>query len=61
MLVLCPKHRIIVKIINIGTDWLEQTVQTQEQADQGQQCLLFHLHLLDVLLQCFLSSTVELQ
>ena len=40
-----------VKVLSIGTDRSEQTVQTQnrlllmEQSDQGLHCLLFHPHL----------------
>ena len=47
-----------VKILNIGTDRSEQTVQTQirlllmEQSDQGLLCLLFCLHLLNTILHC---------
>ena len=44
-----------VKILSIGTDRCEQTVQTQiklllmEKSDQGLHCLLFHAHLFDLL------------
>ena len=47
-----------VIILNIGTDRSEQTVQTQirlllmEQSDQGLLCLLFCLHLLNIILHC---------
>ena len=47
---------ITIKVLNIGTDRSEQTVQTQirlllkEQSDQGIHCLPFHLHVFDILL-----------
>ena len=46
---------ITVKIQSFQTDRSGQTVQTQirllleEQSDQGLHCLLFHLHLFDVI------------
>ena len=51
---------VTVKVLSIGTDRSEQTVQTQntlllgslEQSDQGLHCLLFHPHLLDAFWQC---------
>ena len=54
-----------VKILSIGTGKSEQTVQTQirlllmEQSDLGLHCLLFHLHLLDAILQG-VSKNVDL-
>ena len=44
-----------------GTDWSQQTVQTKirlllkKQSDQGLRCLLFHQHLLDALMQCYIK------
>ena len=46
-----------VKILCIGTDRSQQTVQTKirlllkKQSDQGLRCLPFHQHLLDALMQ----------
>ena len=50
------KKRIIVKILFIGTDRSEQTVETQirlllkEQSDQGLHYLPCHVHLCDLIL-----------
>ena len=50
-----------VKILCIGTDRSQQTVQTKirlllkKQSDQGLRCLPFHQHLLDALMQCYIK------
>ena len=50
-----------VQILCIGTDGSQQTVQTKirlllkKQSDQGLRCLLFHQHLLDALMQCYIK------
>ena len=41
------------KILNIRTDSYKQTVQIQEQSDQGLHCLPFHLYLADASLVQF--------
>ena len=52
---------ITVKILCIGTDMSQQTVQTKirlllkKQSDQGLRCLPFHQHLLDALIQCYIK------
>ena len=55
----CPLALYVtVKVLSIGTDKSEQTVQTQntlllgslEQSDQGLHCLLFHPHLFGCIL-----------
>ena len=52
---------ITVKILCIGTDRSQQTVQTKirlllkKQSDQGLRCLPFHQHLLDALMQCYIK------
>ena len=52
---------ITVQILCIGTDRSQQTVQTKislllkKQSDQGLCCLLFHQHLLDALMQCYIK------
>ena len=53
--------RITVKILCIGTDRSQQTVQTkirlllQKQSDQGLRCLPLHQLLLDALMQCYIK------
>ena len=53
--------RYTVKILCIGTDRSQQTVQTKirlllkKQSDQGLRCLPFHQHLLDALMQCYIK------
>ena len=55
-----PSHHT-VQILCIGTDRSQQTVQTKirlllkKQSDQGLHCLLFHQHLLDALMQCYIK------
>ena len=50
-----------VRILCIGTDRSQQTVQTKirlllkKQSDQGLCCLPFHQHLLDALMQCYIK------
>ena len=50
------------KILHIGTDRSEQTVQTQirlllkEQSDLGQHCFSFHLQILNVILPLYKNS-----
>ena len=50
-----------VKILCIGTDRSQQTVQTlirlllQKQSDQGLRCLPLHQLLLDALMQCYIK------
>ena len=46
-----------VQSLCIGTDWSQQTVQTEIrlQSDQGLCCLPFHQHLLDALMQCYIK------
>ena len=50
-----------IKILCIGTDRSQQTVQTkirlllEKQSDQGLRCLPFHQHLLDALMQCYIK------
>ena len=50
-----------VKILCIGTDRSQQTVQTKirlllkKQSDQGLRCLPFHQHLLDALMECYIK------
>ena len=52
-----PPNRATVKILCIGTDRSQQTVQTKirlllkKQSDQGLRCLPLHQHLLDALMQ----------
>ena len=52
------KVKHTVKILCIGTDRSQQTVQTKirlllkKQSDQGLRCLPLHLLLLDALMQC---------
>ena len=61
---LCIIHVIYHKIVSIGTDRSEQTVQTQirlllrEQSDQGLQCLPFHLLHLDKKPNCSIFRIV---
>ena len=49
------------KILCIGTDRSQQTVQTKirlllkKQSDQGLRCLPLHQHLLDALMQCYIK------
>ena len=49
------------KILCIGTDRSQQTVQTKirlllkKQSDQGLRCLPFHQHLLDAFMQCYIK------
>ena len=60
--ILAPQIRDMVedtvKILNIGTNRCELTVQTQirlllkEQSDLGRHCLTFHQHPLEALLHC---------
>ena len=55
------KILITVKILCIGTDRSQQTVQTKirlllkKQSDQGLRCLPFHQLLLDALMQCYIK------
>ena len=50
-----------VKILCIGTDRSQQTVQTKirlllkKQSDQGLRCLPLHQLLLDALMQCYIK------
>ena len=50
-----------VKILCIGTDRPQQTVQTKirlllkKQSDQGLRCLPLHQLLLDALMQCYIK------
>ena len=50
-----------VKILCIGTDRSQQTVQTKirlllkKQSDQGLRCLALHQLLLDALMQCYIK------
>ena len=52
-----------VKILCIGTDRSQQTVQTKirlllkKQSDQGLRCLPLHQLLLDALMQCYIKLT----
>ena len=52
---------ITVKILCIGTDRCQQTVQTKirlllkKQSDQGLRCLPLHQLLLDALMQCYIK------
>ena len=52
---------LTAQILCIGTDRSQQTVQTKirlllkKQSDQGLRCLLFHQHLLDELMQCYIK------
>ena len=56
-----------VKLLNVGTDRAEQTVQTQirlllkEQSDQGLHYLPFHLDPLDALLHCKITVSFSEQ
>ena len=49
-------------VLRIGTNRSVQTVQIllrllfKKPADQGLHCLQFHLHLLDILLHCYLAQ-----
>ena len=58
---------ITVKILCIGTDRSQQTVQTKirlllkKQSDQGLRCLPFHQHLLDALMQSNFSILGQLR
>ena len=58
---LCPCTFDTVKILCIGTDRSQQTVQTKirlllkKQSDQGLRCLPFHQHLMDALMQCYIK------
>ena len=47
---LVRQNKKTVKILSIGASRSEQTVQTQEQSDQGLHCLQAYLHLLGALL-----------
>ena len=53
--------RFTVKILCIGTDRSQQTVQTKirlllkKQSDQGLRCLPLHQLLLDALMQCYIK------
>ena len=57
----CCNRFITVKILCIGTDRSQQTVQTkirlllQKQSDQGLRCLPLHQLLLDALMQCYIK------
>ena len=57
----CKPIQLTVKILCIGTDRSQQTVQTKirlllkKQSDQGLRCLPFHQHLLDALMQCYIK------
>ena len=50
-----------VKILCIGTERSQQTVQTKirlllkKQSDQDLRCLPFHQHLLEALMQCYIK------
>ena len=52
---------VTVKILCIGTDRSQQTVQTKirlllkKQSDQGLRCLPLHQLLLDALMQCYIK------
>ena len=52
---------ITLKILCIGTDRSQQTVQTKirlllkKQSDQGLRCLPLHQLLLDALMQCYIK------
>ena len=54
-------HCTTVKILCIGTERSQQTVQTKirlllkKQSDQGLRCLPFHQHLLEALMQCYIK------
>ena len=59
-------HQILpltVKILCIGTDRSQQTVQTKirlllkKQSDQGLRCLPLHQLLLDAFMQCYINVT----
>ena len=55
------KSWLTVKILCIGTDWSQQTVQTKirlllkKQSDQGLRCLPLHQVLLNALMQCYIK------
>ena len=55
------KSDVTVKILCIGTDRSQQTVQTKirlllkKQSDQGLRCLPLHQLLLDALVQCYIK------
>ena len=57
--------KVIVKVLSIGTDRSEQTVQTQnrlmEQSDQGLHHLLFHPHLFGCILAVYNHTALLLQ
>ena len=52
---------LTVKILCIGTDRSQQTVETKirlllkKQSDQDLRCLPFHQHLLEALMQCYIK------
>ena len=54
-------NNVTVKILCIGTDRSQQTVQTKirlllkKQSDQGLRCLPLHQLLLDALMQCYIK------